>query len=68
MCSFENILLLVADSPDRLRACDLDRVLEHAENRGELIPFTDWIIKARGDLTLRVLTAFRELVEERGAQ
>ena len=40
------IIKVAADSPEQLRAGDLDRVFDEAENRGvNLHKFNDWLLK-----------------------
>lgn len=58
-------LALSADTPETLRACDVDRVLDDAEGRGYARGFLAWLRKQA--LTDRTLEALDVAVNERAA-
>ena len=41
---FTNILLVVTDSPEQLRVCDVDRVMDEAAQTGNLESFHKWLL------------------------
>jgi hypothetical protein len=44
---FESILKLSADTPQRLRRCDVFRVIDAANNAGCLAGFKEWLLARR---------------------
>lgn len=57
-----NALLLVADSPERLRPIDLDRLLStYWDHRDVLVP---WLKEQRPDLVSKIDKAYAEVDEE----
>lgn len=41
---FQNILALSADAPDLLRPCDVERVLDAAQDQGCFDEFRKWLL------------------------
>jgi len=54
---FKSILLVSADSPDRLRPTDVDRVMDEAYQQGKFHEFKAWL------LDQQLMGRTRELVE-----
>lgn len=50
-------LVTCADTPDKLRTCDLDRALDEASAGGDLPGFARWLMGQRPDLTVTIATA-----------
>ena len=47
---FSTLLTIAADSPAQLRSCDVFRVVEAAQNIGQLTAFCRWLTTLRPDL------------------
>lgn len=48
---YQQIILISADNVKKLRGCDVDRVLEEADEQGCLEGFTAWLFGRRPDLS-----------------
>ena len=42
--SYRQTLALAADSPEQLRPCDVDRVMDDAQDRGYAEGFRSWLL------------------------
>lgn len=52
---FRSILLLSADSPEQLRPCDVDRVMEAALDKGIDLQFKVWLLTFRDSMNERTI-------------
>lgn len=59
LMQFRSILMLSADSSEQLRACDVDRVMDAAQDQKCLEEFRQWILTQElQDRTRAAITAF----------
>lgn len=64
---FDSYISLAADSMDKLRMCDVDRVLEQAQDVDELCLLSEYILAKRKDFDVaEIIELEAEIMAERG--
>lgn len=65
MVNYNIITAISADSVDRLRKCDVFRVMEAAANAGDMHGYAEWLAGERPDLAAEINECAQEIAQER---